>query len=247
MPEPNLQRQQAVFDLLHRLQGIDPLKQLFWSDLNYDRVNKGLSRRGWTEAAAGALAEDPLLLASGAGDFHVVYSRLASDKLLLGDERPVVTKLLHDHPYALFVFSNSKQDYFHFLNVKYDDDVQKRRLFRRITVGPHERLRTASECIAQLDLADISPTLFGLSPLTIQDRHDEAFDVAPVQKKFFRVFADIYDELSQEIAKTRGLESQANSLAELLLNRLLFLYFIQKKGWLDEQRDYLYARFREHG
>jgi hypothetical protein len=74
-----------------------------------------LSRRGWTDAVAGGLADDPLLLASGAYDFHVIYSRLDSDRLLMGLERPVVSKLLKDHPYALFLFSNSKQDQFHAL------------------------------------------------------------------------------------------------------------------------------------
>ena len=162
LTEPNLERQQSVLKLLQQFQGTEPLKQLFWSELNYERVNTQLSRRGWTDAVAGGLADDPLLLASGANDFHVIYSRLSSDKLLMGLERPVVSKLLKDHPYSLFLFSNSKQDQFHFLNVKYDDDVQKRRLFRRITVGPNERLRTASERIALLDLADISPNLFGL-------------------------------------------------------------------------------------
>ena len=240
-----MQRQQAVFDLLHHLKGIDPLKQLFWSDLNYDRVNKALSRRGWTDATAGALAEDPVLLASGAGDFHVVYSRLASDKLLLGHERPIVSKLLHDHPYALFVFSNSKQDYFHFLNVKYDDDVQKPRLFRRITVGPHERLRTASECIARLDLADLSPDLFGLSPLAIQKRHDDAFNVEPVTEEFFKTFVRLYHVFADEIAQAPDWNSQAGTLAQLLLDRMLFLYFIQKKGWLNQEPDYLYRRFKQ--
>lgn len=33
---------------------------------------------------------------------------------------------------------------------------------------------------------------------------------------------------------------------QTLLNRLLFLYFIQRKGWLDRQRDYLYEKFRQH-
>ena len=31
-----------------------------------------------------------------------------------------------------------------------------------------------------------------------------------------------------------------------MLNRLLFLYFIQRKGWLNRERDYLYKRFKEH-
>jgi len=47
------------------------LKTLFWSELNYDRVNTPLSRRGWDDATAGKLAGDPVLFASGANDFRV--------------------------------------------------------------------------------------------------------------------------------------------------------------------------------
>ena len=135
----------AVLGLLQQLRGLDPLKELFWSHFNYERVNQPLSRRGWSEAAAKALTEDPLLLASGGHDgaFHVIYARLRSDRLLLTPERSVVSRLLQDHPYALFVFSNDGQDRWHFLNVKYDERRDRRRLFRRITVGPEERLRTA--------------------------------------------------------------------------------------------------------
>ena len=246
LTEPNLERQQSVFDLLHQFKGTEPLKKLFWGELNYDRVNSPLSRRGWGDAVAGGLADDPLLLASGANDFHVIYSRLSSDKLLMGLERPVVSKLLKDHPYALFLFSNSKQDQFHFLNVKYDDDVQNRRLFRRITVGPNERLRTASERIALLDLANIGPDHFRLSPLAVQQRHDDAFDVEVVTQQFFKTFASVYHKVADDIELVSGLELQAGALSQLLLDRLLFLYFIQKKGWLNNEPDYLYKRFKEH-
>ncbi len=129
MPESHLRHQQAVSDLLSHFKGIEPLKKLFWSELSYDRVNRNLSRRDWNHSVSNLLADDPVLLASGADGFHVIYGRLASDKLLMGDERPVVSKLLQEHPYALFVFSNSTQEHFHFLNVMYDDDAQKRRLF----------------------------------------------------------------------------------------------------------------------
>ena len=129
MPVSGSDLQGSVSELLHDLKGTEPLKQLFWSELNYDRVNKHLSRRGWADVVAGGLADDPLLLTSAANDFDIIYSRLNSEKLLMGKERPVVSKLLKYHPNALFVFSNSKQDQFHFLNVKYDDDVQKHRVF----------------------------------------------------------------------------------------------------------------------
>src|SRR5688572_10754482 len=158
------ERQQNVLELLKGLRGIEPLKQLFWSELNYQRVNQPLSRRGWTETASKALADDPILFAAGAENnaFHVIYGRLNSDALPRGLQRPVVSRLLQEHPYALFIFSNNQQTHWHFLNVKYDDEADKRRLFRRITVGPGERLRTASERIALLDLGTIGPELFAL-------------------------------------------------------------------------------------
>ena len=57
------------------------LKDLFWSQLNYDRVNKELSRRNWSDRIASELTTDPLLLASGGknNDFRVIYSRLKGD------------------------------------------------------------------------------------------------------------------------------------------------------------------------
>ena len=104
---PQIQDQQAVLDLLSHLRGLNPLKELFWSQLNYDRINQPLSRHNWTDTARQALAEDPLLFASGGedGGFHIIYARLDSDRLALGLERPVVSRLLQDHPYALIVFS----------------------------------------------------------------------------------------------------------------------------------------------
>ena len=169
-----IERQETVFGLLQNLRGLEQLKQLFWTELNYEHINQPLSKRRWNEPTAKTLADDPLLFAGGGenSDFHVIYARLASDRLLLSQQRPVVHQLLKDHPYALFIFSNSRQNLWHFVNIKYDEKTEKRSLFRRITISPEERLRTASERIALLDLATISRDLFGLSPLQIQARHD---------------------------------------------------------------------------
>jgi hypothetical protein len=239
------ERQQAVFNLLRDLRGLDQLKSLFWSELNYERVNQPLSRRGWNKPAANALDEDPVLFAAGGqdGDFHVIYGRLATDQLLRGPERLVVSRLLCHHPYSLFVFSNRGKDRWHFLNIKYDEDAARRQLFRRITVGPEERLRTASERLGMLNVEDVpSP-----SPLAIQERHDDAFDVEKVQAEFFRTLNDIYKQsIVPDVVRGLKDEAKARHAGLILLNRLLFLYFIQKKGWLDGRYDYLAAAFQDH-
>ena len=86
----NLNHQENILNILKNLRGIEPLRELFWTELNYDRQNDGISRRGWTETAKNALADDPVLFATGGpeDDFHVIYARLNSDRLLLTAERP---------------------------------------------------------------------------------------------------------------------------------------------------------------
>jgi hypothetical protein len=70
-------------EILRGLDGLEPLKELFWSRLGYERVNAPLSRQGWGKTAKDSLAEDPVVWASGgAGDaFHVIYACLASPDL----------------------------------------------------------------------------------------------------------------------------------------------------------------------
>lgn len=142
------ERQADIFKALKALgqgnQGLEPLKKLFWTQFNYPhQINSTISRRNWSDTAAKVLVKDPLLFASAGtdNDFHIIYAQLNSDKLQLGAERPVVSRLLQDHPYALFIFSDSDQKTWHFVNVNYDRERERRRLFRRITVGPEERLR----------------------------------------------------------------------------------------------------------
>lgn len=231
----NVERQQTILGILQGLDDLDGLKRLFWQELNYERENKPLSPRQWPEGARQPLAEDPILFASGGEDgaFHVVYCRLASPDLKRGLQRPVVNQLLRDHPYALFVFSNKNQSAWHFLNVKYDEAVEKRRLTRRIAVQRGEGLRTAAERMALLDLQTISPDLFGLSPLLIQQHHDDAFDVEKVTKDFYEEIANWYFWAREhaEFPKDAPVDADGKPSLPLirLLTRLIFCWFLREK------------------
>lgn len=240
----DIELRQSVYDLLSSLRGLDALKKLFWSELNYERENQTLSRRNWPDKAVEALAEDPILLASGGEDFQVIYARLNSKQLLLNLERLVVTQLLKNHPYTLFVFSDFHQERWHFINVKYDVKQEKRQVLRRITVGPGEQLRTATERLSLLDLDNISSE----SPLAIQERHDEAFDVEKVTKKFFEQYRSVFEKVEQLITKTIPNADQRRLFTQKLFNRLMFIVFIQKKGWLkfNEQTDYLETLWQDY-
>ncbi len=230
-----VERKQSVQDILTDMRGLEGLKRLFWQELNYERENKPLSTRQWPEIAKCALAEDPVLFASGGEDnaFHVVYCRLASAELKRGCQRPIVDYLLRDHPYALFVFSNKAQTAWHFLNVKYDEQAEKRRLVRRIAVLPGDGLRTAAERLALLDLRGISPELFGLSPLLIQQHHDDAFDVERVTKDFYREIANWYFWARELAVFPKDAPADADGKPSLplirLLTRMIFCWFLKGK------------------
>jgi len=105
-----------VHDILSNLRRLDKARELF-SELNYDPAHDLLSRRDWSKDSTDALAEDPQVIACH-DDFKVIYARLNSDRLLLGDERPVVSRLLQHHPYLLCLFSDSQQQQWHFVNIK---------------------------------------------------------------------------------------------------------------------------------
>lgn len=245
MPTEDIRKD--IRDLLEDFQGDKPLKDLFWSKLNYTRVNEPISSRGWSDTTAAIPVDDPLLLASGGqdDDFHVIYTRMAKDRLMLTEERQVALKLLNEHPYSIFVFSNSQQDRWHFVNVKYGEkldkrgELKKRRLLRRISIGPEERLRTATDRISRIDLSQISPELFGLSPLKIQEAHDEAFDVEAVTKAFFRDYQQVFYRLQKQLEQQTSDPEWAHDYALQFLNRLMFLYFIQRKRWLGDNPEFV--------
>ncbi len=249
---PPSYRQPQVQEQLNRLKQGQPdaLKDLFWSVLSYDRVDELLSTRNWTEAQRAPLAQDPVLFADAATDpataragFQVIYCRLDSDGLPLTRERTVVSRLLQQHPYSLFIFSNRDQTRWHFVNVKWDDkgtDAKRRRLYRRITVGPEEQLRTASERLAFIATDHIKQTgLWGHAPLDLQRAHDDAFDVEKVTRQFFDHYKTQFRLLCADLQAQTGDAQWAHDYALQFLNRLMFLYFVQRKGWLGGDPHFL--------
>ncbi len=169
--------------------------QDLWPELNYDPAKQLISERNWPENERDALAEPPMIIATAASnqDFKVIYCRLNTPQLRLSPQRPIISRLLQDNPYSLFVFSNANQDDWHLVNVKYEaphpsplpggegtlpspsgrgaggEGSMARRVFRRIRLGQREGLRTATE---RLSLLDVEAMPRGAGALVVQQQHD---------------------------------------------------------------------------
>lgn len=69
-------------------------------------------------------------------------------------------------------------------------------------------------------------------PDTWLDQWDNAFDVEAVTDKFFREFRDLFEDVKAGLPKTIKAPADRHAFTQRLLNRLLFLCFLQKKRWL---------------
>jgi hypothetical protein len=97
-----------------------------------------------------------------------------------------------------------------------------------------------------LDLAELDEDLFGIPPLAVQQCHDEAFDVEAVTGRFFADYRRIFEATEAQI---EGLEGEDLRLfTQRLFNRLLFITFLERKGWLtfEGRDDYLRALWEDH-
>jgi hypothetical protein len=68
-----------------------------------------------------------------------------------------------------------------------------------------------------------------------------AFDVEAVTKRFFAEYAAVFHQVEQSVSGVPKGEP-CRLYTQRLFNRLMFLYFIQRKGWLSFQGDKRYLR-----
>ena len=235
MPSPAAQ--QRVFDRLNApVKNRDDILRLFVTDLGFDRVEQPIPAREDTFGRGQALdlAKQcrPLRLAGHDG-FQIIYAELDGDRLDYTRQRILATKLLETFPDALFIFARKdtldrpEGAEMHIVNVKSGADGS-RRVFRRFKLGPGERYRTASERLALLDITERPD----ISPLDLRHRLDAAFDVEAVTKRFFEDYKQVFANLQARLYKVSKDNVWAHDYALQLLNRMMFLYFIQRKRWL---------------
>lgn len=74
----------------------------------------------------------------------------------------------------------------------------------------------------------------------------EVFSLKKITNKFYEDFSDIFhDRLKPAVNGLEDKDENLNSYTQLVVNRVLFLMFIQKKGWLNENKTYIQDRYVE--
>jgi hypothetical protein len=70
----------------------------------------------------------------------------------------------------------------------------------------------------------------------------QAFDIEKVTGKFFAEYSVVFQQVEAQVRRGIPAAEQARLYTQRLFNRLMFIYFIQKKGWLSFQGDKNYLR-----
>lgn len=136
-------------------------------------------------------------------------------------------------------YTNGNQDKWRLSLVRMDYEFSKGKLSEKLTpakrysylVGKGEPCHTAQERLYPIFVADdFDPSL---------DDLEEAFSVEAITKDFFDQYREKYLDLKEFLdgnpeftaeAESRGFDSE--QFAKKLMGQIVFLYFIQKKGWL---------------
>ena len=153
-------------------------------------------------------------------------------------------------------YTNGELDKWRLSLVRMDYEFSKGKISERLTpakrysylVGDKEPCHTAQERLYPIFVAD------GNNPSL--DELEEAFSVEAVTKDFFVQYREKYLVLKEYLdsnpdfiaeSENRGFSSE--QFAKKLMGQIVFLYFIQKKGWLGvnafpsklSEREYKYA------
>ena len=148
--------------------------------------------------------------------------------------------VLADEP--LLLFTNRDGDQLHIIS---SDLAGSRPRLQRIVAHRNQRQRTVVERIANM-WED-----YGSRGKTIGEAIANAFSVEPVTKEFFETYREIFEEAKASVSGFGGGKAdqeEKHLFTQTLFNRLMFVYFLSRKGWLKfgGDTDYLNALWRDH-
>ena len=241
-----------------RLRSKDDVTRLFCNHLGFTYAGIPLPSRSeefWGQGEVAKLVEPESfeILAQAAdarlGGFAIIYGTLHDFNF--SSERAIILQLRKSFRDALYVFTKpqtldrSPGAQLHVIHAKVraadaDGVAASRLILRRFRFGPGERYRTTAERLAKLDLnVQKSHSATAITALC-----NEAFDKEALTNEFFKKLDAHIKAIELDLREHQNMSGpEAFGQAQLLIERLIFLYFAQNRGWLDQQADYLAKNF----
>ena len=235
--EQKLQEILSSADVDRRLQAI---RQLFVGILDYDNADQLVS----LESAGNAQLPKDAHVAARRDGVTVAYIPLddAPTNLVNGIVASAAAKALGNVLVddLLLVFTNRDRDQLHIIS---PDLSGSRPKLQRLVAYRDQLQRTVPQQIAKMW------DNYGNKGMTLREAIADAFSVEPVTKDFFETYRKLFEAAKEQITGfTPAEEEQKHLFTQTLFNRLMFVYFLSRKGWLKFKgnQDYLKALWNDY-
>ena len=141
----------------------------------------------------------------------------------------------------LLIFTNTLISQLHLI---YPTFVGKRPTLRRMVVERYLPQRTAIQQIANIYHQSLEKE-------SIHIALESAFDVEAVTKRFFTEYKRVFDAAMEKVwgfGQSQEESEDKRLFVQTLFNRLMFVYFLSRKGWLTfkNDKDYLNALWKDY-
>lgn len=99
---------------------------------------------------------------------------------------------------------------------------------------------------AYLDYLDNLSVGSGQGRTSLEGDVSEVFSIREITRSFYQDFGEIFrEDLQEAIHGLENSEENLNAYTRTVVNRVLFLLFIEEKGWLDGDVDYVENKYEE--
>jgi hypothetical protein len=206
------------------------IRNLFTQQLNYRLVNQPIDLNLFANLEAASRPQEARVMFEGRG---VQIVRITLPTLHSEAEKACIRVLRRRYPDAVYLFADARTDggktIYHLCN-----DAGK-----QLPLSPEKKLLFADK----VKFFEVTDDLTGT--LDLKERIARAFETEKITKRFYNEFKTYRDKLMKFI-KGIPLEEERSWYASVLLNRLMFIYFIQKRGFINHDENWLRAQLAAH-
>lgn len=225
---------QKIRDLLQNFQ----FKNLFIHELNWSQPNDSKELTFNIEDIKFSCKMISQL--SGVTVFEVISKEIPTKKSIKQEVYKEISKYYHEN-LIIFINENRTQSVWYW--VKREESKKYSREHYYFTGQPGDLFLSKLSSMV-IDISEFDE--YGNLPITeVASKLKTALDIEKVTKKFYKEFKDQHDKFLEFI---EGIEDSKEKswYASILLNRLMFIYFLQRKGFVNNgELNYLNKKLNE--
>ncbi|MGC8776006.1 MAG: Eco57I restriction-modification methylase domain-containing protein, partial [Minisyncoccia bacterium] len=227
-----------IKEILENLTSSDDLKKLFIEVLNFENITTNPVNIPNENEIQNLILDLEIIAKSSPTLVFYIKTKaffdgsFYSERIIRSMERKIVNQIFKNyHQSNLFIFSDKENSYWDFV---YPINYGRKIVLKRFNINPDNRskLRTPVE---QLSKLFINPK----DNKTIFERLELTFNTEAVSESFYKDYIKVFNNIKENLLKQLNDNEKIHWFTHQLLNRLMFLYFVQKRDVFGKNKNFL--------